>query len=212
MIHADLCHGAVHKETTVLGAHPLTMILLERFLLHDLCIRKLCRTPQNNWLILRSFPMRKSCSENGSNSMYIAVHTNSAKDDIHLFKQHTATHCNTLQDSARHFKTLQDTMQNTTTLQHTATDCNTLQHIATHYNTLQHTATHCGKLQDTARHCKTLQDTERRCQTLHGTARHCKTLQDIARHWLYTLTQQKTKYICSAMMMIAFIITLGEIM
>jgi len=37
------------------------------------------------------------------------------------------------------------------TLQHTATHCNTLQntalkHTATHYNTLQHTATHCNTL------------------------------------------------------------------
>jgi len=62
--------------------------------------------------------------------------------------QHTATHCNTLQQTATHLLT-------------TTTHCNTLQHTkewmpsysnmsqhaynSTHYNTLQHTATHLLK-------------------------------------------------------------------
>ena len=42
--------------------------------------------------------------------------------------QHTATHCNTLQERER--------QQRGALLQHTATHCNTLQYTATHYNTL----------------------------------------------------------------------------
>jgi len=41
--------------------------------------------------------------------------------------------------------------------QHTATHCNTLQQTATHYNKLQHTATHYNTLQDTAIKCNKLQ-------------------------------------------------------
>jgi len=41
--------------------------------------------------------------------------------------------------------------------QHTATHCNTLQRAATRCNTLQHTATHCNTLQRAATHCNTLQ-------------------------------------------------------
>jgi len=46
--------------------------------------------------------------------------------------------------------------------QHTATHCNTLQYTTTHCNTLQHTATHCNTLQHTATHCNTLQHTKTR--------------------------------------------------
>jgi hypothetical protein len=79
--------------------------------------------------------------------------------------QHTATHCNTLQERER--------QQRGALLQHTATHCSTLQHtarerasakrcfVATHCNTLQHTATHCSTLQHTATHCNTLQERER---------------------------------------------------
>ena len=51
--------------------------------------------------------------------------------------QHIATHCNAA------WSTPCSTLQHT---QHTATHCNTLQNTATHCNTLQHTATHCNTL------------------------------------------------------------------
>ena len=38
---------------------------------------------------------------------------------------HTATHCNTLEDTARHYNTLQHTSRHCKTLQHTATQFNT---------------------------------------------------------------------------------------
>jgi len=68
--------------------------------------------------------------------------------------------------------------------QHTATHCNTLQHTATHCNTLQHTATHCNTLQHTATHCSILQYPtlkmhigRQHCDTQQHTATHCNTLQ-----------------------------------
>ena len=62
--------------------------------------------------------------------------------------QHTATHCNTLQQTASTGSHSQKWPQ------HTATRCNTLQHTVStsshsqkkDCNTLQHTATHCNKL------------------------------------------------------------------
>ena len=48
--------------------------------------------------------------------------------------QHTAKHCNPLQQTATHRDTLQ----------HTAAHCSTLLHTATHSNTLSHTAAHCN--------------------------------------------------------------------
>ena len=64
--------------------------------------------------------------------------------------QHTATHCNILQDTA--------TPWLCSTLQHTATYCNTLQHTATHCNLLQRTATYCNTLHhaDSAANCNTM--------------------------------------------------------
>jgi len=83
--------------------------------------------------------------------------------------QHTATNCNTLQQTATHTATPCNTRQHTATyysaLQHTATHCNTLQHTTTHYSTLQHTATHCNTLQHTAAHCNTLQHTATHCNS-----------------------------------------------
>ena len=63
---------------------------------------------------------------------YTATHSN---------RQHTATHCNTLQHTATHCNTLQHNAAHCSTLQHTATHINPQQHTATHSNTQQHTAT-----------------------------------------------------------------------
>ena len=77
--------------------------------------------------------------------------------------QHSATHCNTLQQkspvpcSSLSFESTTGSLltfnrapltwdrTHCNTLQHPATPCNTLQHPATPCNTLQHTATHCNK-------------------------------------------------------------------
>ena len=77
-------------------------------------------------------------------------------------RTHSATHCNTLQQTASHYNKIRNNAgvmastdestcdvaivfflwPPTHTLQHTATLCNTLQQTATHCNTLQHTLQH----------------------------------------------------------------------
>jgi len=79
--------------------------------------------------------------------------------------RHTAAHCNTLQHISAHCSTLQHTAARCSTLQHKATQCNTVQHGATHYNTLQHTATHIAP--HTATHCNT------HCNALQHTPKEC---------------------------------------
>ena len=88
--------------------------------------------------------------------------------------QHTATHCNALQQSGLPLNTW---VPQVYSVQHTATNCNALQHTATHCNALQHTDTHTlpyavvhGCLKSvTAIHCNTLQHTATHCNTLQHT-------------------------------------------
>jgi len=97
-------------------------------------------------------------------------------ENINIYMQHTATHCNTL---PRHCNTLQRTATHPMYWSHP--DRNGEHHYlhATHRNTLN-----TGKtLQDAARHCKTLQDTATHCNTLptlcntsQQTTTHCNTL------------------------------------
>jgi len=68
--------------------------------------------------------------------------------------QHTATHCNTLQQHCN--STVCSKFAGQAEVQHTAIHRNTLQHTATHCNTLQHSATLCNSLQHTSTHCSTL--------------------------------------------------------
>jgi len=101
--------------------------------------------------------------------------------------QHTATHCNTLQQNCH---TLQPSATGVLqvvgrvgglfnkelhdTLHHIASYCNTLQHTATHCNTLQHTATHQNS---GAIHCIILHHTATLCNTLQHTTTHYNTMQ-----------------------------------
>jgi len=117
--------------------------------------------------------------------------------------QHTATHCNTLQNpciTLQHIGLIYGeeccmpsslTATHDNTLQHTATRCIMLHHAASHWYTLQHTqticrearinccmpsaltATRCNLLQHAAIHC---------CHTLQRTATHCNALQRMATH------------------------------
>jgi len=96
--------------------------------------------------------------------------------------QHTASHCNTLQQTATHCITLQHAATLCSTLQHPATHCNTLQHTATHCSTLQHPAAPCSTLQHTATPCSALQHPAVPRNTLQHTATHCNTLQHTATH------------------------------
>jgi len=90
-------------------------------------------------------------------SKYVSIctHTNLATTTEQVGppqRQHTATHCNTLQQATSHFHTLPHTASLTSRaaaakplgepLQHTEAHRNPPQHIATSCNTLQHTATH----------------------------------------------------------------------
>jgi len=125
---------------------------------------------------------------------------------------HTATHCNTMQDTATHFNTSATQLQYTARLQDMKSMglvsvrdiVLTLQHTATYYKTLQHTVTHCNTLQHdcntTATRCNTtatqLQHTlfpeEMKSMgfmsvtdmspTFQHTATHCNTLQHTATH------------------------------
>ena len=72
--------------------------------------------------------------------------------------QHSASHCNALQQNAANIMSLCALYVQTCMCMHTylhayiytVTHCSTLQHTATHFNTLQHTATHCRTLPHTA--------------------------------------------------------------
>ena len=82
-----------------------------------------------------------------------------------IILQHTATHCNTMQNTATQMDDVYilDTSHTATpynTLRHTATCCNMLQHRWMMYtsstrNTLQLTLTHCNTLHHTATLCNT---------------------------------------------------------
>ena len=143
--------------------------------------------------------------------------------------QHTATHCNTLQNTLQHSATHCNTggrydvdqhgrfcpFLYISTLRHTATHCKRLQKIATHYNALQHTATQEGGMMWTnvegfalfmyihiATHCNTLQH----CKTLQHSATHCNTSgrYDVDHHgrlcpFFYVSTLQHTATYCNAL-------------
>jgi len=97
--------------------------------------------------------------------------------------QHTATHCNTMQHTMQHTRSHHKHVQKDITrdLQHTATHCNT------HCNTLQHTdspqicpkryhkrsATHCNTLQHTVTHCNTDCNTLQHMESPHISPERC---------------------------------------
>ena len=129
---------------------------------------------------------------------------NQDPNKLHHTLQHSATHCDTLQ-------------QTSDTLQHNTTHCSTIQRNATHYSTMQHTATHCKTLQHTAtdmRHTATQftmsdltvalssQDNAAvlpaiHCNTLQHTATHCNTLQHTATY--INLSTQHSSAACNTL-------------
>ena len=74
------------------------------------------------------------------NGLYGRILRSSTHCNTGLEKQHSATHCNTLQHSATHFNKLPNAVTHRIE-QHTATHCNLLQHAATRCNALQYTET-----------------------------------------------------------------------
>jgi len=100
--------------------------------------------------------------------------------------QHTATHCNTLQ---QHTTTHSDILHHAVTLCHTVSHCNTLQqHTTIRRNTLHCIATHCitlqSVLQRTVPHCK-LHHTTVHCSSvlLQHTTMHCSCTHSFATHY-----------------------------
>ena len=71
----------------------------------------------------------------------------------HVFLQHAATHCSTLQHTAAHYNTSL-VIPLYIFCSHMSI-CSALYRTAAHYNTAQHPSTHCIALQRTAMHCNT---------------------------------------------------------
>jgi len=119
---------------------------------------------------------------------------------MRITPHHTATHCNTLQQTVTDCTTRIVTCECTVSrmnAQHIATHRNTLHHTATYRNTLQHesngtcecaashknaqhTATHRNTLQHATTHCYTLQCHTWIHRVTYECATHCNTLQHTA--------------------------------